>query len=484
MKKVWIIIGLVVVLAGIVAGFILLQNGPAAPADTTSGQSEVIHLVLLKNSDVKSIEYTFDGETVKLIREGDDFLADGDPDFQLDVQKVLYMLIYACNVDASSEVSTEGMEDMSSFGFEGGPLSVKLTLQDGSEVTEEYGILNQYTGTYYFRTSQKDGVYMVDDTLLNFFSYHMNELAKLPEDWSDFNLYTTLQFAVTSADSSFEFVSYSGGNPNYYDNSTNNYFWFVGYPYLSERACSTSPVQNLLKLILDLVPDVGVDYNPTAEELADYNLTDPRAVIHVYYYVEPEDTGETTDTADEQPATYYEYTLSIGRTIGSYTCVMLKVDLIDPATGGRQSYSNDGIVYGILTETLQPILNYEVSTALAKDLCKLTAETVTRVVATRCDGTAVTIDIDGENVTEKQQEFFETLNAIEADDRTFVDPDGTEPFLTIEFYTNRDNFSRMVMTLTEYGTQYYRADFAGVNELLINKRDVETLDRIISGLAE
>lgn len=486
MKKPYVIIALVAVLALVVAGVFLVKGlGSDETTDPTGDIKQEIVLVSKPNSEVDYFEYTYDGETVTIKRDGDKFYAEENAEFPLNQNAVILMLVYSSNVVSTQQVDVTEVEDLdTTFGFNESPLEIKVHMLDGTIITETFGAYNGYTDSYFFKTSAKEGVYLMDDTMLNYFAYHLNELAALPTDWSEFDLYTTLQFAVKTSDNAYEFIAYGQGNPNYYDSTANNYAWFLGFPYETPRACSTSPVQGVLKNILDLVPDVGVDYNVTEEDLAEYGLDNPKSSIYVYYVLSEEATTDvTTDsTEDTKIYTSYEYTLNMGYPVGSYTYVQLTVNEVNPESGESKPHNVDGVVYGILTETLDKILSFDASTALTMDMCKMDIATVDKVEIFYDDGTSITTVIDHKNVTEQQELLFSTLNAIVADDRTTINVTDTEPDITIKFYRNTDNFSEMTMTLTEYGTQYYRLNFAGINELLINKREIESLKNVINGL--
>ena len=485
MKKPLVIVGLLVCLSLIVVGIFLVKGLNEPDATETTGGSEEIVLVSKKTEDVDYFQYTYAGETVTLKLKDDKFYAEEESNFPLNQTAVMYMLIYATNVSSFKQVDTSGVSDIDAeFGFDESPVDIKVYMKDGTVITETFGAYNSYTNNYFFKTSNKEGVYLVDETMLNYFKYTVYQLAEMPTDWSDFDLYTTLQFAVTSTDNTYEFISYGQGNPNYYDSSAQNYAWFLGYPYKTERACSTSPVQNLLKVILDLKPDVAVDYNISDQEWVDYGLENPGANIFVYYCIEDETTEDAEGTTDVKTYTYYEYTLNIGYPVGNYTYVTLTINKVDPATGEKTVYSDDQIVYGILTETLDKVLDFDVTSALAMDMCKMDISTVTKVEVTYADGKTITTEIAKDSPTEQQTLLFTTLNSIVADDRTTISVTEKEPDITITFYRNTETFSEMTMTLTEYGTQYYRMSFAGDNEMLINKRQIQSLDKIIQGLEQ
>ncbi|MBR5137777.1 MAG: DUF4340 domain-containing protein [Clostridia bacterium] len=488
MKKPNVIVSLLVCLALVMVGIFLVKNlGEQDVTETTGGKDEEIVLVSKKTSDVDYFQYTYGGETVTLKLKDGEFYAEEEPNFPLNQNAIAYMLVYATNVSSFKKVDTSSVKDVDAeFGFNSSVLDVKIYMKDGTVITETFGSYNSYTQNYFFKTSNKDGVYLVDETMLNYFKYTVYQLAEMPTDWSDFDLYTTLQFAVTSSENTYEFTSYGQGNPNYYDNSSKNYAWFLGFPYVNERACSTSPVQNLLKAILDLKPDVAKDFNVTDQEWKDYGLENPKANIFVYYCVEDEKTTDVKNesTQDVKTYSYYEYTLNIGFPAGNYTYVTLTINKVDPATGENTVHSNDQVVYGILTDTLNKILNFDVTSALTMDMCKVDISTVTKVEVTYADGTVITTNIEKDKATEQQTLLFTTLNSIVADDRTTISVTDTEPDITIKFYRNTEKFSEMTMTLTEYGTQYYRLSFAGENELLINKRQIQSLDKIIRGLEQ
>ncbi len=486
MKKPYVIIVLIAVLALIVAGVFLVRGlGNDKTTDPTADAKREFVLVSKPNSDVDYFEYTFEGETVTIRRDGDKFYAQENPEFPLNQDAVILMLVYSSNVTSNQQVDTKGVDNPdTTFGFDKSPLEIKVHMSDGTVITETFGAFNGFTNSYFFKTSAKEGVYLMNESMLKYFSYHLNELAALPTDWSEFDLYTAVQFAVKSPDNTYEFAAYGQGNPDYYDNTANNYSWFLGFPYKTPRACSTSPVQGVLKNILDLVPDVGVDFDVTEEDLAEYGLDTPKSSIYVYYVLSEDATADvTTDsTQDAKVYTNYEYILNIGYPAGDYTYVQLTVNEVNPETGESKPHNVDGVVYGIKTETLKKILTFDASSSLAMDMCKMDIATVDKVEISYADGTSITTVIDHENVTEQQELLFTTLNGIVADDRTTISVTDNEPDVTIKFYRNTEKFSQMTMTLTEYGTQYYRLDFAGINELLINKREIESLKNVIDGL--
>ena len=189
MKKQVIQFGVVVlILLLCVGGYFLLsqKTGDGEQEETTAG----IKAFSLENyTNITGLTYTYEGETVILLKNGDTWIDGNNSENELDENTInSEMLIQLSEVYASTKI--ESPKDIAQYGFEkdgdghitGETTSIVAMDENNKSYTLYIGSANPYDTTrYYMMIEGDDNVYVINNSLVDAFSRSATDLKKVEE---------------------------------------------------------------------------------------------------------------------------------------------------------------------------------------------------------------------------------------------------------------------------------------------------------------
>lgn len=183
-KKIFPIIILVAVFVGLLAVYIIVKN---KPEEKTNATEQKITVVEETNTDIESIRYTYNDQTIGFVRNSDgNWVVDGEEDFPLDASKVQVMAGCLGSLKATASVEANG--NMADYGLEEPEISITFTAK-GSVQTLLVGDEYPYGNERYLSSSNHNGtVFVVSSLIYNDFNKTREDLFKavtLPTDEAD-----------------------------------------------------------------------------------------------------------------------------------------------------------------------------------------------------------------------------------------------------------------------------------------------------------
>jgi len=153
-----------------------------------------------KSTDVKYIEYTYEGETIKLEYKNNSWYNADDSAFPLDQTKPSSMAATLASA-AADRLVEESADDFSKYGLDEPNSYIYVRYADGTGIKMLIGDYNEFTGSRYMNIEGTRKVYLVSSSLVNSFRYKHNDLMihdKIPS--IDFASVTEISVTTRFAD--------------------------------------------------------------------------------------------------------------------------------------------------------------------------------------------------------------------------------------------------------------------------------------------
>lgn len=468
---------LLVVLILLSAAYFLLVQYNKSQEQSEANEAEVDTSVVVSTTEADSITgITVSGENgmYSLSKEGDAWIYDDDKSLPVNQSRVTEMLNMLKEVKAVRTVD-EANGDLETYGLKVPRITVMMTTDDGQKTTYNIGSSNMTTGDYYFNTDASDKIFTVSFDFYYAFSHDlagMMQTDSIPKiDTNGVNGFTIEKDGQTC-----EFVYMPGSVTSDYSGS---YRWFMRSPFEKLTAIDTDKATALLADVTGLSYSKCVDYSPDVSALESYGLSSPRVTLTVDYV---ETTQQKVEGSEETIPNYEPkvFKLLIGNEADNETYVM--------AEGSK-------MVSSMSTSLLSDILAVNAEDYLPMDVCLIQKDNITAVRIEVPDGTfdvsvnkTESTDSDG-NKTETTEytvngksadasnfdAFYNSVTKIKGEKKAAEISEGQEPYITIGFSLNKDGFEEMTLKFIPYDSNFYRAEFNGRTDILVNRRDVESL---------
>ncbi len=437
----------------------------------TTVEETVAETVFALSDSVAALSWTYDGETLNfaLDDEGEWYYAD-DTVFPLDDARLLTMVSVLTEI--TSTRSIEAVEDLSEYGLDDPECTIIVTTADGVTSTLLLGSESGLGDSRYLSLGA-DTVYLVDTDLLDYFTYALYDLVateSLP------TMSDVTDFVMEAETGSLTLVYLEESGLTY----TDALVWFAtgdeGY-----TALDTDLTESFLSLVTGLSWSSCTDYYADDEELADYGLDSPTAVVTVTYLTEDED-GETGEAA---------FVLEIGGYASDSYCYARIAD--------------SRMVYLIASSVSDSLLYTGASDLLPTDILEMDWDTVDTLEITlndvtytlvRQEVTEETEDEDGEITTEttvtwllEEEEIaietiLSTLNSLDSTDSAEDVTAERSEMVSFVFYRNTENFTETTLIFYAYDSSTCLVGLEGETRLFVSRTDIEELVSDLEELLE
>lgn len=179
-----ILVAAAILLLLIVLYFVITNavNDNDGETDTTDTQAPMdigtFTIMDEEYSDLSALSYTYDGETLNFELSDNKWVLKDDPEFPVDQEKIFYMAQSVSDYGGFRRL-TYTDASIENYGFDE-PLydiSATYTDDDGTHTNRfRIGDKNSLTGYYYFYQDGSSYVYMVNNSIFQYFSYIKSDL--------------------------------------------------------------------------------------------------------------------------------------------------------------------------------------------------------------------------------------------------------------------------------------------------------------------
>lgn len=517
------LLALCLMLAILSSGSVLLSRYNEAQTVAQQGTDEPAATVAAL-SDVQRLDVTFLGEHTGLLRTDGRWVDAEDPAFPLDESYAEEMADALSDMRSERSVTGEPSE----YGLDD-PLCV-VTARDaqGAELTLQIGDKNKTTGLYYVRVEGQSDIYTVSSSaVMPFLSarYDRIEAEEFPEIETD----SVERLSVTANGRSRTLLHLPEGSKSAY---TSAYTWF------EQTADGLAPVsaegaENAAQEALGVVCLGTVRYDATAEDMTRFGLDDPAVSIEVTYTQSAQTTLDAqarlrvqalteltnlekygllddwrVEETPEDPAGRIRRAWS-GEQEGEerdYEVTHVKrltVWASAPDADGNSylRHSGSSRIYSVSSSYAKALTGLLSANLRDDSVCLVEAGRVNRLTVS-AGGTTKVIDVDRTPVPDEEgvlkentayrlgaeeidsaqfDRFISRLNLLQAE--AFTDSsDVGSVYMTVIFEQSSARYPSLTLTLYTYDSSFYRASFAGREDMLVSRRDVEALTELFGAI--
>jgi len=207
-KRIISLIVLLVVLAGVIAAYLIISNTEFEDNSSTA-TSTAVTLISENSSTISSITFKYQGEEVHLIKDSATsvWYDENDRDFPVNQSTLNDMATAISSVTAVRELE-DG--DSGEYGLDDPSLTVSADFNTGTSYTLTLGDTNSFNSYVYVK--DKDGkVYMFSDSLTETFGIHRLDLIQLDSPEADVDTNYLVSLDVTTEDGAFKSITDSAG---------------------------------------------------------------------------------------------------------------------------------------------------------------------------------------------------------------------------------------------------------------------------------
>ncbi len=437
-------------------------------------------LLSVSQDDITAISWDYEGGSYQLAL-GDDTWADAEnPSVAVNQTSAEELASALAQAETTRAIGEDALsEDM---GLGDPSATVKVSLQDGSEVALSVGAQTADGAGYYVAIDGEEGGYVADTSLGCFFTTMMDLYQRDSSPAAttvdslvlERNGATTLSFAYNE----------NGAKQSY----TADYTWNVsdGTAQIATSDTNVSTTVGVVNYVSwdSLVAVSGADD-------ASYGFDSPTLTATLAYTTSSEEDtdevnedGETVTEVVETPHTFV-------LTVGAQTS--------EGAYYARCSESD--MVYTLAAEDVETLLSANLDALRADDVCLMDWDTVdsiditagsatktlaiTRTEQTNDDGETETTTSyavgDSEIDASDAENLLDAIDALESEGEGTADAaEESAPEISFTLHRNTEDFSEMTLGFTKYDNSFYLVSFNGEQRLLVNRNDVAELVELVS----
>ena len=332
MKKLIKLIVLLLVLAGMVVGYVLYSGYMAkqeaensdTPKDTT------LQVLYLDSETITSIEYVYNEEKVSLKKVGDEWQWTEDAEFPLE-QSYPESMLYAVSDIVADRLIAENLDNEADFGMDEPSFTINYSTSGGQSYVYTIGDYNSAAKAYYIKSSAQDKIYMTTDSAVDPFVYYMLEMIEVD------TVPTVEAESIKSAE-----MLVSGKNKVLTTDKAGADFYADPYTYFYvgedgvKIAADGQAAAELMSAVAGVKLGDVVAFKPDAETLEKYGLGENKTfVLKVVYNEKVENNSSDTSVNVE---TEKSYSVNIGK----YTTEDGKVEYYVMLDGSKILYELTG----------------------------------------------------------------------------------------------------------------------------------------------
>ena len=272
----------VLVLLLVVYFFLDFSNRKKDTETETETQGEQV--IAVQTDELSHISIENESGTIYFTKKDNNWVYEEDENFPLD-EDVFDNLVSTLQ-EISAVRTLENAGDLKEYGLEEPAVTVTAETKDGTKRELYIGNQNTSTGDYYARTGVRDMVYTIDGTTAGAFACTLYDLAQA----SNFPTISSTKLTGIKVEKGGESISLAKAEED------GSYSWTVAANGQKSKGDSDK-MSELAGVADSLIYASYINYN--AEDLSEYGLKEPEAVITVdYTQTQEADTEEETEAIE------------------------------------------------------------------------------------------------------------------------------------------------------------------------------------------
>lgn len=489
------------ILAGVLVALIAAREIVVAASQSDSGESdENVTLLAVDESEIRRIEWTYEGTNSVLVREGDTWMSESEPDASVDqsdadalAEALTAAVVERTLADAEGSEGGSDAEDASGMGLDEPSLEIAVTLDDGEEVLLRIGSATTEGSSYYATSSQMEGRLVIDDEVPLAFSTSVKSLYVME---SPPGASTVSSLAIEQEQGTLTIYYSATGFGELY---SSEYTWAFddGSGLQEADASEASTLANAINHITWTTCE-----DPSAEDLSLYGFDDPLLTATLTYEVEESDDGSADEDGSDGDTENAEED-----EVGENSFETFTVVIGSQAEDGSYYAHIEGsqMVYTLSESKVETLLQASAETLRPDDVCLMDWDMVNSIDIT-LEGRTVSVSFtrtsegegddlevettyyrDGEELDSQAVEaLIDAIDALEAEGS--VDAETGESVvdrgfdLSVVFHRTGASHTTMTLGFSAYDNSFYLVSFNDRETLLVNRNDVKDLEELAGAL--
>ena len=472
-KKLAILLAVAVVLLG---GYFAAAHFFKDTEETEEADANTVEVGALEQDEIVGIQYNYGDEVITLVKEGDKWLMDGDPDFPVEQAFPDLIASDAAKLTARRLIS-DNPDDFAEYGLDKPTSAYVFTKSDGTQVTYLIGNYNNYGGTYYMNVAGTNEIYLIEGDFLDDFDAGKSELADVPElETASTDQVTGLRLTLDGKTTVLQ--NYENGLDTAY---TGTVQWFVG----KDTPADTVQLHDFIGKAVGYSSEGCAAYKADAEQLEKFGLTKPVLTLAVNYTdSEEKETGETDEDG-----------VAVTETVTTPKSLALSVGGQSPDGTYYAKLDGSDTVYLIAPDYVDTLRAFDVSTLRAADVCQLSSDEVTSMDVTvsgkthtvkieRKTENEILYSVDGKQITAVQfNDFFSSIQSAVPEGFAKKAADGDE-LMRVVYHTNREGFETVTIKFATYDRNLVVAQRDSEDGVLLDKTAFENIQSTFEALTK
>ena len=453
---------LLMVLAVFAGGYFLIDALTNRQANVQ--ESAGSYPLLGEGANIAALSWERDGETIALRKNSDAWQVEGDAEYPLDQEAVKALVSSLAAL--TGNLRLEGVDAPEDYGLDAPALVAEIELADGQTRTLSLGNETLLGGEYYVSAGEAGVVYVTDVALSSVLSASLDELTQ----WEEIPQVDDIaRLVILGPSASLDQTYYEDSAALTYNPE---WRWFqTGLQYPSD----TDAMRLLLDDVAALAWNGLVAHGVEGEALAEYGL-DSAGSTSVVAFVEGQSESALSLVIGASCEDGYYAMLAGSDCV--YTMAAESVASLLQATDASVRATD------VLRLDWQQVVRVEFDAGTPLVLERIEAEAeegdAANVETAECEeeeASAETVTLNGETVDAAYaREAFEDITFLEGDG--FVDGvEVTEPLLTINVYTNLEDFPEITLRFGAHDATSYVLENGVQAPMLVSASSVDTLIR-------
>lgn len=399
--------------------------------------------------DVAELTLTYQKETVNFISENGTWVIEDDSTYATD-QDLLEEITDQAHGMKSSRILENAGEQFALYGLDDPVCVVSAADSMGNRVTYVIGLYNENAFCYYVTTTDSDSVWLVGrDEVEKFFVTKLDVAASF--DYSGFTASQASSVTITYGDEECAVKLYDAASGDLY---SDHFKWKLEGVYDFTVPASKSRVSDLIYYFKDLSPK-RVAYGIDKGKMESWGLSQPSIVFAMTYKMSDQEVG---------------FTFLIGK---------------ESQEGGAYAmFAGDKLIYQLDADDLLELYKFcDKYHFINGKICDIDLDTVNSIeIATGSDRYKIDIQringtasyyVDGEEAgPEEFHVFYNNLTQLGYESLARDIMRENDASIKVRFIRSTDHHSDVTLTLTPYDSSFYLAEFCGIDNYLVSKKDV------------
>lgn len=459
MKKSYSIAIVSILLVLLIGTYFYIRSNPKQSEETASSEPQ-IEIAKFDSATVSQIDIESNENKLNIVKENESWILNGNRDITASQSTIDGIANTMSDIEAGSVL--QDIESLSDYGLDN-PKKLKLTLNDGKVYEFFMGNSTPTSGGFYFKMSEDEKIYIVSNRYKTPFEYKFEDLVQKEEIPSILLENLNYIYINQVGNLEMEFVKPDEDKIDKYRTWNNIATWEMTKPYKLVHAVGSNDIWSSVTSSISFNSAVRNFVSNNPDDLSLYGLNKPKLEIlvrdkdgvenHLYFGNQSGDGNVYFKQANSKDV----YTMS--KSVVDVFMNLKPFDVVDKFN----MLINIEDIQKIVINSDNKITQFDVT--ITKEKSEEDSER---------ENTKISCSVDGKEYPEDDfKKFYQNIIGITSDLEYSGETFTGKPDLTISLHMSDGNI--IESKYYKYNEKYYVFDRQGIQEFLIDKRQIDNL---------